>query len=176
MRGLVNALTDARDWRPGGPSTLTLLDALRALLPRLGLALDDAQLADRLARESRFQTIVSDRVTERGLDWAAATRLPVGEETRIDADPRAALAEASAEIARLLEENAALRAARAADAAAHEAAARESVRRTDRVIAYAAEMHRARDHLQDTLDTRRASAGDGSRLSLRLLRLIRGTP
>ncbi|SEN21126.1 hypothetical protein SAMN02799625_00956 [Methylobacterium sp. UNC300MFChir4.1] len=176
VRGLVNALTDARDWRPGGPSTLTLLDALRALLPRLGLALDDAQLADRLARESRFQTIVSDRVTERGLDWAAATRLPVGEETRIDADPRAALAEASAEIARLLEENAALRAARAADAAAHEAAARESVRRTDRVIAYAAEMHRARDHLQGTLDAHRASAGDGSRLSLRLLRLIRGTP
>ncbi|WCS25488.1 hypothetical protein LOK46_01200 [Methylobacterium sp. NMS14P] len=176
VRGLVNALTDAPDWRPSGASGLTLLDALRALLPRLGFALDDAQLADRLARESRFQSIVSDHVTARGLDWAAATRLPVGGEDRSGADPRAALAEASAEIARLREENAALRAARAVDAAAHADTERESVRRTDRVIAYAAELHRARDHLQDALDARRAFFRSGGRLPLRLLRLLRGTP
>ncbi|MGU3466871.1 hypothetical protein ACLBXO_18645 [Methylobacterium sp. C33D] len=176
VRGLVNALTDAPDWRPGGAAGLTLLDALRALLPRLGFALDDAQLADRLARESRFQSIVSDHVIERGLGWAAATRLPAGNPARSGADPRAALAEASAEIARLREENAALRAARAAAAAAHADAERESARRTDRVIAYAAELHRARDHLQDALETRRASSGYGRRLPLRLLRLLRGTP
>lgn len=176
VRGLVNALTDAPDWRPGGGSGLTLLDALRTLLPRLGYALDDAQLADRLARESRFQSIVSDRVIERGLGWAAATRLPAGGPARSGADPRAALVEASAEIARLREENAALRAARTADAAAHADTERESARRTDRVIAYAAELHRARDHLQNALEARRASSAYGRRLPLRLLRLLRGTP
>lgn len=176
VRGLVNALTDAPDWRPGRAAGLTLLDALRVLLPRLGFALDDAQLADRLARESRFQSIVSDHVIERGLGWAAATRLPVGGPARSGANPRAALAEASATIARLREENAALRAARAADAAAHADTARESARRTDRVIAYAAELHRARDHLQDALEAHRASSGYGRRLPLRLLRLLRGTP
>lgn len=176
VRGLVTALTDAPDWRPGGAAGLTLLDALRALLPRLGLALDDAQLADRLAREGRFQSIVSDHVIERGLGWAAATQLPVAGLGRVGADPRAALAEASAEIARLREENAALRAARAVDAAAHADTERESARRTDRVIAHAAELHRARDHLQDALDARRTHFGLRGRLPLRLLRLLKGTP
>ncbi len=76
VRGLVNALTDAQACgRPSGPVP-SLLDALRHALPRLGMPMDDAQLAERLARESRLQSIVSGRVTRRDLDWAAATRVP----------------------------------------------------------------------------------------------------
>ncbi len=175
VRGLVNALIDVPDWGRSGSSGLTLLDALQALLPRLGLALDDAQLADRLARESRFQSIVSGHATERGLGWAAATRLPAGgsaEARAVQAGSPRAIDDAAAEIARLREENDALRAARALDAAAHEAAGLESARRTDRVIAYAAELHRARDQLEATLAARLAPSGRVGRLPLRLRRLL----
>ena len=175
VRGLVNSLVDVPDWGKSGSSGLTLLDALRALLPRLGLALDDAQIADRLARESRFQSIVSGHATERGFGWAAATRLPVGgpaEARAVQANPGRAFADAAAEIARLREENDALRAARARDAAAHEAAELESARRIDRVIAYAAELHRARDQLEETLAARLAPSGCVHRLPIPLRRLL----
>lgn len=179
LRGLVNALTDVPAWgRPASASPLSnLLEAVRVLLPRLGLAMDDAQLAERLARESRFQSIVSGRATRRDLGWAAATALsdapgPAAAPAR-DGPP----ADPAAEIARLREENEALRAARAVDAANHAAAALESARRTDRVIAHAAGLHRAHDRLQETLAARDALwARRGGRLPARLRRLLGGTP
>ena len=163
VRGLVNTLTDARAVAgPKGPVP-NVLDGLRHLLPKLGLALDDAQLAERLARESRFQSIVSGRATHRDLSWVAATYLPV--RTATERDPEA-------EIARLRTENEALRAARTADAAAREAAEVEGERRTDRVIAYAADLHRAHDRLQEALDVAAAARKRGDGLPRRLWRKL----
>ena len=178
LRGLVNALTDVPDFGRSTPRPPSLLEAVRAVLPRLGLAMDDAQLAERLARESRFQSLVSGRATHRDLAWAAATRLSAGDDSQagpVDPGRLALLGDPAAEIARLREENEALRAARAADAAAHEAAAVESGRRTDRVIAHAAELHRARDRLQDRLAAQEAASWRGLRLPARLRRLLKET-
>jgi len=163
VRGLVNALTDAQAVaRPTGPVP-SVLDGLRHLLPKLGLALDDAQLTERLTRESRFQSIVSGRATHRDLSWAAATHVPL--RTAAACDPEA-------EIARLRTENEALRAARAADAAAREAAEMEGARRTDRVIAYAADLHRARDRLQEAVDAADAPRKHGDSLPRRFWRAL----
>jgi hypothetical protein len=178
LRGLVNALTDVRTWGRSALPPPNLLEALRAVLPRLGLAMDDAQLAARFARESRFQSLVSGHATHRDLSWAAATRLSAGDDPQAGPVPPSRLAllgDPAAEIARLREENEALRAARAVDAAAREAAELESDRRTDRVIAHAAELHRAHDHLQDRLLAREAASWRKFRIPMRLRRLLKGT-
>lgn len=163
VRGLVNALTDAQAVACPTGSVPSGLDWLRQVLPRLGLELDDAQLVERLARESRFQTNVIGQATHRDLDWAAATRVPVAEAR-----------DAEAEIARLVAENEALRAARAADVAAGVVAEAESARRTNRVIAYVAELHRARDRLQEALDATVAPRWRGLDLPRRLWRALEG--
>jgi hypothetical protein len=178
LRSLVNALTDVQAVGRSASAVPNLLEALRTVLPRLGLDMDDAQLAERLARESRFQSLVSGRATRRDLGWAAATPLSAGDAPQAGptgSNRHAAWGDTAAEIARLREENEALRAARALDAAAHEAAALESARRTDRVIAHAAELHRAHDRLRDRLAAREAASRRGLRFPARLRHLLKGT-
>lgn len=142
VRGLVNALTDVEICgapAPGlGPSLLPLV---RAVAEGLGLPLDGTSLDAILAREARFQTIVSGHPTRRDRAWLAAARLPV----------RAALPDPLAErdhaIARLEKEVAALQAAGERRVAAVTEELEESRRQTDRVIRYAAELDRERGRL-----------------------------
>jgi len=142
VRGLVNALTDIEVCGAPGPGLgPSLLPLVRAVAKGLGLPLDGATLDAVLAREGRFQTIVSGSPTRRDRAWLAAARLPV---RAAGPDP---LAERDATIARLEEEVAALRTEAERRGAAAAGELEESRRRTDRVIRYAAALDRERGRL-----------------------------
>ena len=141
-RALINALTDVEACAaPEASVEPTLLVLVREIARALGLPLGDDALSGYLLRESRFQSAVSGIETHRTLAWMAATRIGV---PPLPADP---LAERDREIARLRAENAAL----CRDGARQTEAVRDAHRRTDRVIAYAADLERVRGHLEDAV-------------------------
>ncbi len=151
VRGLVNALTDVEVCGvPASGLDLSLLPLVRATAQGLGLPLDGETLDAILAREARFQTLVSGRPTRRDRAWLAATRLPV--RTALSAP----FAERDRIIARLEGEVAALRAEAERRVAAVTEELDEARRRTDRVIRYAAELDRERGRLTAALDGARA--------------------
>lgn len=155
VRGLVNAFTDVPSCGAPGPGIVpTLLDLVHAVAEGLGTPLDPATLDAALAREDRFQTIVSAVKTRRDRAWLAAARLVL---RTAPADPRADADQAADQaIARLHAEATALRAEGDRRVAAVTEDLEEARRRTDRVIRYAADLDRERGRLARDLAESRA--------------------
>ncbi|GJE59733.1 hypothetical protein [Methylobacterium trifolii] len=143
LRALLNAFTDVEVCgRPGPGVETTLLFLVRAVSQALGVLLDDDAITRHLAAEDRFQWAVSGLEQGRTLNDLAAAHVRM----------RTLLADRLAERERAAQHFEAQSAALFAAQARHAEALANERRRTDRVVAYAADMDRKRQDLADTLD------------------------